>query len=79
MKMNDSRILSYLQKLGYSFDGAKAVINSPNRKYVEKQLIDMESFIKIIRKDEGIDPMDVLFASSDDQSIEVEVVSKKSR
>ena len=35
--MNDSRILSYLQRLGYSLEAALNVIQSPNRKYVEEQ------------------------------------------
>lgn len=75
--MNDNRILSYLQKLGYSLEGAMAVIKSPNRKYVEQQLISMESDIRDIRKDEEIDPMDVLFKSN--QSLDVQVVAKGRR
>ena len=79
MLMSDSRIVAYLQKLGYSLDGAMAVIQSPNRKYVEEQLVNMESFIRSIRKDSEIDPVDVLFQNKNNQSLDVEVVSKRKR
>lgn len=76
-KMSDSRILSYLEKLGYSFDNAMKVINSANRKYVEEQLVKMESYIHFIKSDNQIDPMQVLFAEN--QPVEVEVLSGKTR
>lgn len=76
-KMSDSRIFSYLEKLGYSFDNAMKVINSANRKYVEEQLVQMESYIHFINSDNQIDPMQVLFAEN--RPLEVEVVSGKTR
>ena len=71
--MSDSRIVSYLQKLGYKLEDAMKVLNSPKRKYVEQQLMSMESFIKFIKSDNEIDPMEVLF--NDSKPLEVEVVS----
>ena len=76
-KMSDSRILSYLEKLGYSYDNAMKVINSANRKYVEEQLVKMEFYIRFIKSDNQIDPMQVLFAEN--QPVEVEVLSGKTR
>ena len=77
--MSDSRIITYLEKLGYSVEDANKVVNSPNRKYVEQQLMRMESDIKFIKGNNEVDPMDVLFQNKGSESLNVEVVSSKTR